>query len=90
MPEPLFEEIAGSFVVTFRKHVITDELVAELNERQKKAIAYLKANKRISRANYASLAGCSVRTAFNDLQDMASKKVLRVKGKGKNTVYELL
>ena len=41
LPEPLFEEVAGDFVVTFRKYNITEEILNELNDRQRKAIEYL-------------------------------------------------
>ena len=45
---------------------------------------------RIVRRKYASLFGCSARTAYNDLQEMVSKNILQRKGKGKQTYYELL
>jgi len=61
-----------------------------LNERQRKSVEYLKKNKNISRQKYASLFGCSARTAYNDLQEMVSKNILQRKGKGKQTYYELL
>jgi len=37
-----------------------------------------------------SLFNCSIRTAFNDLQDMIDKKILKRKGVGKYTYYEMV
>ena len=90
LPEPIFEESGGSLIVIFRKYYITDEILNSLNERQRKSVEYLKKNKNISRQKYASLFGCSARTAYNDLQEMVSKNILQRKGKGKQTYYELL
>ncbi len=90
LPEPLFEEIAGNLVVTFRKYKISEDILEKLNERQIKAIKYIKENKQITRKRYASLLNCSVRTAFDDLQAMVDKKVLERKGKGKYTYYEMV
>jgi len=90
LPEPLFEEVAGNLVVTFRKYKISEDILEKLNERQIKAIKYIKENKQITRKRYASLLNCSVRTAFDDLQAMVDKKVLERKGKGKYTYYEMV
>lgn len=89
LPEPLFEEIAGNLVVTFRKSKFTVEYLKELNlnERQMKALNYLKANEKITRKEYSSLFKCSPRTAFDDLQAMMDKKIVKRKGKGKYTYY---
>ena len=89
LPEPIFEELSGSLVVSLRKYKITDEILNELNARQIKAIEYIKINKKITRADYASLLNCSIRTAYNDLQDTVHKKIIQIKGKGKSTYYEL-
>ena len=54
IPEPEFEDAGTSIVVTFRKSFITDRLMSELNlnERQKKAINYLKEHKKITNKEY--------------------------------------
>ena len=92
LSEPLFEEVAGNLVVTCRKTKFTEEYLKQLNlnERQIKAIEYIKENKQITRKRYASLFNCSVRTAFDDIQAMVNKKVLKRKGKGKYTYYEMV
>jgi len=47
LPEPLFEEISGSLVVTFRKTKLTKEYLEDLdlNKRQVEIINYLKEHK---------------------------------------------
>ena len=89
LPDPLFKESGGNLNVIFRKYYITEEIFEGLNDRQKKAVEYLKENKSITRQKYASFFTCSVRTAFNDLQEMVERKILQRKGKGRHTYYEL-
>jgi ATP-dependent DNA helicase RecG len=92
LPEPEFEDKRISFVVTFRKSKLTEEYLKEmgLNERQRKAVGYLRESKRITRQKYASLLDCSIRTAFNDLQNLVDRNVIQRKGKGKYTYFELV
>jgi len=64
--------------------------VKGLNERQKQSVRYLTEHKKISRGEYAKLCGCSVRTAFNDLDEMVKRSILkRVGTTGKYTYYIL-
>jgi len=37
-----------------------------------------------------SFVNCSIKMAFNDLQDMIDKKILKRKGEGKYTYYEMV
>ena len=69
----------------------TEEYLGKLglNERQSKAVEYLRESKRITRQEYAFLFECSVRTAFNDLQGMIDKQILQRREKGRYTYYEL-
>jgi len=92
LPEPIFEEISGGLVVTIRKDRYTEEFLEKLNlnDRQLKAMEYLRNNKKITRQEYTSLNKCALRTAFNDLQGMVSKQILQRKGSGKYTYYELI
>lgn len=90
LPEPLFEEIAGDFVVTFRKYNISDEILHELNERQKKAIEYLLKNKKITNTDYRELnLNISDRTALNDLNELMKKNIIAAKGEKKYRYYIL-
>lgn len=52
LPEPLFEEIAGNLVITFRKYKVTEEILKELNERQQKVIKYLMEHEKITNKAY--------------------------------------
>ena len=89
LPEPLFEIITGSLVVTFRKYRITEEILKELNERQRKAVEHLKTHKKITRSGYVRIIGCSERTAFRDLEELLKEKLIIRKGGGRQTYYEL-
>jgi len=92
LPKPRFEENTGYFVIKFtgpyQETVI--EYKEKLNERQKIVLNYLSKHKKIFRTEYSSLTKCSIRTSFNDLQDLAAKKLVEQKGVGKYTYYLLI
>ena len=56
LPEPVFEELSGSLVVTLRKG-ITEELLREkgMNERQIKAVSYIREKGGITNKEYQVL-----------------------------------
>ena len=92
LPEPDFEQRGPHFVVTLWRDWLTDEVVAELelNERQKKAIDYVKNNKRISNADYQSIANAIKKTASRDLDYLVHKGIFLKVGKtGRGTHYIL-
>jgi len=91
LPEPVFEDEGGSFVVTFRKSKFLTEDIASLglSERQQKAVTYVLENKRISNKEYRELNSIEKSVAHEDLSDMASKGVLKAVGKGRSLKYEL-
>ncbi len=90
LPEPLFEEVAGDFVVTFRKYNISEEILHELNERQKKAIEYLLKYKKITNTDYRELnLNISDRTALNDLNELVDKGIIAAKGEKRYRYYIL-
>jgi len=90
-PEPEFAERAASFVVTFHKSKLTREYLERLglNERQLVAVEYVKAKGRITNREYVQLVGVSPRTATRDLRTLVEKGVLRQKGRGKGSFFEL-
>jgi len=92
LPEPKLEEIAGSFVVTFRKSKLTEESLEgmELNERQRKIVEYLKKKKKVTNKEYVSINKISRNTATNDLRDLMIKKIIRQIGAGRGSYYELV
>ena len=90
LPEPLFEEVVGDFVVTFRRYNITEEILNELNKRQRKAIEYLVAQKRITNKEYRELnSNISDRTALNDLNELVDKGIIVAKGEKRYRYYIL-
>ncbi len=62
----------------------------ELNERQKKAVDYLRIHKRITNKEYVQLnSGITDRTALNDLNDMLKKRIIKASGEKKSRFYAL-
>ena len=61
----------------------------DLNDRQKKAMEFIKEHGEISRKQYVELAGISVRQANNDLSNLLDKKLLVKVGSGRNTKYKV-
>lgn len=82
LPEPDFEERTGSVVVTIWRDWLTSELLArcELNERQQKAIVYLKTSRRISNSEYQRVTGAMKKTATRDLNDLKAKGLVKQVG----------
>jgi ATP-dependent DNA helicase RecG len=91
LPEPLFEYIAGSLVVTFRKSKLTEEYLNTLilNTRQKKAIEYLKKNKEISNKVYREINNVGKVIAAEELNNLVKKEIFKITGKGRATKYVL-
>jgi len=60
LPEPVFEELSGSLIVTLRER-ITEEFLREkgLNERQIKAVSYIREKGSITNKEYQALFGVS-------------------------------
>jgi len=90
LSEPLFEEITGSLVLTFRKYVITEETCKELNEEERIIVGYIKEHDKISRQECVELLKISPTTAFRYLGALERKDFIEKKGKGKNVVYPLI
>jgi ATP-dependent DNA helicase RecG len=92
LPEPVFEQRGGEFVVTLWRDWLTDQVVAELalNDRQMRAIRYLKTHTRITNSGYQESTGASRATASRELDALLAKGVLEKVGKtGRSTHYVL-
>ncbi|MCL0034147.1 hypothetical protein M1M94_01455 [Thermodesulfovibrionales bacterium] len=97
LPEPEFKNYSGGFAVTlygpgksFEEKIEKEKLhILEINERQKKAIEYLKTNDIISTKIYIRLNKVSDKTAFLELKDLLIKNILMKEGKGRATIYKL-
>jgi len=91
LPEPVFKEVAGGLVVTVRKE-ITEEFLREkgLNERQMKAVFYVRERGSISNKEYQELLNVSRATATRDLRLLEGKEILRQVGKGRRDLKYVL
>lgn len=83
MPEPDFIEENGVMTVTFYKDKWNKENLKKrgLNDRQIKAVMYVKENGKITNKEYQGINDCSRNTATNDLRDLIKKHVLKESGK---------
>lgn len=92
LPEPEFEEKQGGFWLTFRQDLLTEGHLRSLglNERQIRAVLYVKERGRITNAEYQQLCQVSKRTASDDLSHLEVRGLLeRVGTTGKGTHYRL-
>ena len=89
LPEPKFSDKKRSFVVIFRKDKFTEEYLAKLNlnERQKKAIEYLKREKKITRQIYGQINSIGDTYAKKEIKELIEKNIIKRVGKGKDTYY---
>jgi len=91
IPEPKFEEHQG-FRVIFRKDIYTEEYLQKLglNDRQIKAVRYVKEKGKITNKEYQRVCNISERTATRDLSNLVSLGLfMQVGVTGKGTEYIL-
>lgn len=97
LKEPKIEPSENFFMITFYGHK-KDELgkisegrdIVELNERQKKALEYLKENEFITNTKYQKVCGTTKKTASRDLAELVTLGILMRRGvTGKGTSYYL-
>lgn len=91
LTEPVMEEQNGGFILTlFNSYLSKETLIKlELNERQLKAISYLKEKGTITNSIYKEITETSDRTALRDLDELIRKGVLAKEGNKKGTIYKL-
>jgi ATP-dependent DNA helicase RecG len=92
LPEPTMEEKWGGFLVTLFKERFSKEELQKLglNERQVKAVLYVKEKGKITNKEYQEINKVSKRTATNDLSELADKyKLVNNIGFGAGSFYEL-
>lgn len=93
LPEPEFKEEMGGFSVRFYKDVYTEENLMKmgLNERQIKAVMYVKKTGKITNKEYQELNLVSKPSATRDLQALVELGLLEQQGTtGKGTFYVLV
>jgi ATP-dependent DNA helicase RecG len=91
LPTPTLEEDMGGFMVKLFKDRFTEEQLQRLglNERQIKAVLYVKEKGRITNSEYQTLNNTTAKTAFRDLEELLNNSVFRQKGENKGAYYEL-
>lgn len=98
LPEPEFQNLSGGFEViligpgkSFEKEIEKEKLhILELNERQKRAIIYVKEKGSIKRNEYMKINNIGHTTAHKELKYLLKKKILKQVGTGKYLRYELI
>lgn len=91
LPEPEMMQRDGGFLLTILKDTLNKEQLEKLglNERQVKAIDYLKTKASITNKEYQSLFDVTDRTALRDLNDLLTKGLITKTGEKKGTRYSL-
>ncbi|OFX34023.1 MAG: transcriptional regulator [Bacteroidetes bacterium GWA2_32_17] len=91
LPAPLFREAFGGFEIILNKDIYTKEYLKKLdfNERQVKAVLYVKEQKSISNRDYQNINSVSNKTAYLELSKIVEKNIFITQGRGKSIVYVL-
>ncbi|MBI5573808.1 MAG: DUF4062 domain-containing protein [Elusimicrobia bacterium] len=90
LPEPDFISVRNlEFKTILARDIYTDETLNRLglNERQKKAVLYVKEKGKITNKEYRQLNNVSNKTAYFDLSGLVEKNIFVVMGVGKNSTY---
>lgn len=92
LPEPEFNNEHGVMTVIFYKTKWNEETLKQLglNERQMKAVMYVKKNGKITNREYREINNISDEGARIDLNMMIKKDILIQKGKGRSVQYVLI
>jgi len=91
LPDPSILEDESGFIMQFNKKEESKEFpdIENLNERQKKAVEYLKKEGRISNKIYQEINNTTRNTVKRDINDMIEKKFLIRVGDGRSIYYIL-
>ncbi|WP_281255719.1 ATP-binding protein [Petrotoga miotherma] len=89
LPEPEFKEEFGGFAVYFYKDIYTEDNLRKigLNERQIKAVRYVKEKGKITNKEYQELTKTSKPTATRDLRNLVDKGIVIMQGEAKRQIY---
>jgi len=93
LPEPELIERDGGFLVTLFKNNLTEEKLKKLglNERQVKAVLYVKEKGRITNSEYQEINSISKRTAAYELVELVEKhRQFKQLGASVGTYYEIV
>jgi ATP-dependent DNA helicase RecG len=91
IPSPIYLFEASDFLVEFRKDIYNVDYLTNLslNERQIKAVLYVKEKERITNMEYQEINNISDRSASRDLENLISIGVFKRIGHKKGTYYEI-
>lgn len=91
LPQPLYYYESSGFWVVFRKDVINEEELRAkgLNDRQIKAVLYVKEKGRITNSEYQKLNNTISKTALRDLDDLINRNIFTRSGEGRNVYYKI-
>lgn len=91
LPEPVLIEEQGGFLSKIFKDRFTKEQLkkAGLNDRQVKAVLYVKENDSITNSEYQKINDTSDRTALRDLEGLIKLNIFIKQGEKKGTNYKL-
>ncbi|MDD3641681.1 MAG: ATP-binding protein, partial [Atribacterota bacterium] len=92
LPEPEYKEEQGGFSVWFFKDIYTEEILQKmgLNERQIKAVLYVKGKGKITNKEYQQICSVKKRQTTDDLKELENMKIFeRIGTTGKGTYYKL-
>jgi len=94
--KPVYEITPNQTKVTFKSQIkdvtvveIEEKILEESNDRQKKAIEYVRKNGKIARKEYEELCKTSERTANRELTELIKKGIIKKTGSGVKFYYEL-
>ncbi|MFH1786290.1 MAG: ATP-binding protein [archaeon] len=85
LPEPVFEELGSYFRVTLYNKFHMAEI--DINERQKRALAYLEKNHSLTSKTYEKMVAVSRPIAVSDLNDLIKRGLLKRVGKTRGAYY---
>lgn len=87
--EPLIEEKQGGIAVTIFSDIYNEKFLSkfDLNDRQQKAIEYIKKNRSITSGVYQEIYEVSKATTRRDILELLGLKIIKAKGEGKLTEY---
>jgi ATP-dependent DNA helicase RecG len=91
-PEPILEEDEGGIRITFLKDIYTEEYLhkKDLNQRQIKAVLFVKENGKISNKEYQEIYKVARITATRDLKELVEKNILKSSDlRGAGSYYKL-
>ena len=90
LPEPEFVSIRGvEFRAIMARDIFTENMLSKLglNERQLKAVKYVREKGRITNKGYQEINKVSNKTAYLDLSDIVQRNILMIEGIGRNISY---